>query len=142
MGSDYRDAKSRVLLRRDRQVALTPDFVLEPLVGELCDLLEVEPAQNEISTEVDGIQQLSEVVVSACARLRTYRDHFEDERRRIEIEAEHGVRVFRPRLFVVIGSSRRTDPITRRKLETQMTDVTLRTWDEVLTVARSRLDRA
>jgi thiol-disulfide isomerase/thioredoxin len=142
LGSDYKSARSRLFLRREGPIPLTPDFVLEPIAGELCDLLEVEPPQHEIATEIDGIHRLSEVVVEACARLRAYRDYFEDDRKRVEIESEHGVKVFRPRLFVVIGRSRRTDPLTRRRLESQFADVTLRTWDEVLTIAKTRISDA
>lgn len=139
LGGEYRSARSQVFLRREGRAPLAPDFMLEPIAGELADVLEIEPASNEMSVEIDGVSQLSEVVLEACARLRAYRDYFEDERRRIELEDEHGIRAFRPRLFVVVGRAGRTDPITRRQLETHLNDVHLRTWDDVLAVARAQL---
>jgi thioredoxin len=140
LGGEYKAAHPQVLLRRDGRQSLQPDFVLEPISGELADIVDIEPAQNDAITEVDGVAELTDVVIQACARLRDYRDHFEEEQHRIEIEDEHGIRVFRPRMFVVIGRSGQTDALTQRRLETQLTDVTLRTWDDVLKVARERLD--
>jgi thioredoxin 1 len=139
LGGEYRSAHSRVFLRREGRAPLAPDFLLQPIAGELADVLEVEPASHEMSIDIDGVTQLSEVVVEACARLREYRDYFEEERRRIEIEDQHGIRAFRPRMFVVVGRANQTDAITRRRLETQMSDVTLRTWDEILHVAKTHL---
>jgi thioredoxin len=140
LGHSYKTAHAQVLLRREGDRPLRPDFMLEPIGGELADVVEVEPAQRDIATETDGVTELTDVVVKACARLREYRDYFEDENRRVEIEDEHGLRAFRPRMFVVIGRSGRTDAITQRRLETQLPDVTLRSWDEVLDLARQRLD--
>jgi thioredoxin 1 len=139
LGGEYKAAHSQVLLRREGSQSLQPDFMLEPIGGDLADIVEVEPAQRQVATEVDGVTELTEVVMQACARLRESRDHFESERHRVEIEDEHGIRVFRPKMFVVIGRSGQTDSLTRRRLETQLTDVTLRSWDDVLAVARDRL---
>jgi len=139
LGGQYKAAYPQVLLRRDGRQPLQPDFMLEPIGGELADILEVEPAQREVTTEVEGVTELTEVVIQACSRLRESRDHFEEERHRIEIEDAHGIRVFRPRMFVVIGRSGQTDPLIKRQLETQLTDVALRSWDDVLRVARKHL---
>ena len=137
LGEDYRAAYSRVFLRPADPT--TPSFVLEPLAGELCDLLQVEPPQHEIASLVNGVAMLSNVVMEAVARLRAYREYFEEERNRVRIEDEHGIQLFRPRMFVVIGRSRLLDPLSRRRLETSVGDVSLRTWDEVLTRAKARL---
>lgn len=140
LGGEYKAAHPQILLRRDGRRPLQPDFVLEPISGELADIIDIEPAQHDAVVEVDGVAALTDVVTQACARLREYRDHFEEERHRVEIEDEHGIRVFRPRMFVVIGRAGRADALTQRRLETQMDDVTLRSWDDVLKVARERLD--
>lgn len=140
LGGEYKAAHPQILLRRDGRRPLQPDFVLEPISGELADVIDIEPAQHDAVVEVDGVAALTDAVTQACARLREYRDHFEEERHRVEIEDEHGIRVFRPRMFVVIGRAGRTDALTRRRLETQLNDVTLRSWDDVLKVARERLD--
>lgn len=140
LGGEYKAAYPQVLLRRDGIQPLRPDFMLKPLAGELADIVEIEPAQKGVVDKVDGVAELSEVVMQACARLRDYRDYFEEERHRVEVEDAHGIRAFRPRMFVVIGRSGQTDALTKRRLETQFSDVTLRSWDEVLAVARSRLD--
>lgn len=140
LGGEYKAAHPQILLRRDGVQSLRPDFMLEPMAGELADVVEIEPAEKRAVTTVDGVAELSEVVVQACARLREYRDYFEEERHRIKVEDTHGIRAFRPRMFVLIGRAGDTDPVTRRRLETQLADVKLRSWDDVLAVARSRLD--
>ena len=142
LGGEYKTAHSRIFLRRDGHPALRADFVLEPIAGELADVFEIQPAHASVAHDIDGIAQLSDVVIEACARLREYRDYFEDEIRRVQIEDEHGVRLFRPRMFIVIGRANQMDAITKRRLETQLNDVKLRSWDEVLAVARANLHRA
>jgi thioredoxin len=139
LGADYRAARSRVLLQRSGREALAPDFVLEPVAGELADIVEIQPAHERLADDIDGIAQMTEVVVEACARLREYRDYFEDESRRVEVEDEHGLKLFRPRLFFIIGRSTDIDELSRKKLESQINEVRLRSWDEVLAVARRRL---
>jgi thioredoxin 1 len=140
LGGDYHTAHSQVLLRREGMQSLQPDFLVEPVAGELADVVEVEPAQREIATQSEGVTELTDVVVQACSRLREYRDYFESEKHRVEIEDDRGIRVFRPRMFVVIGRSGQTDSLTQRRLEAQLPDVSLRSWDDVLAVARKRLD--
>lgn len=140
LGGDYKSARSRIFLTQENRAPLTPDFFLQPVSGELCDILEVQPPQHEIAVSIGGVSMISEVVLEAVSRLSAYRDYFEDDRRRVSIEDEHGVRVFRPRLFVIIGRSGRTDPLTMRKLEGTMGNISLRTWDEILAVAKRRAE--
>lgn len=139
VNDEYRAAHSQIMLRHNTG-DLTPNFVLQPISGELCDLLEVEPPQHEIATLVNGVAMFSDVVLEAVARLRAYRDFFEEERNRVNIQDRHGLLVFRPKMFVIIGRSRLLDPLSRRRLESTMDDVSLRTWDDVLARARRRLD--
>ncbi|WP_342355921.1 thioredoxin [Nocardia otitidiscaviarum] len=134
----YSAAHSQILLRHETG-NLAPNFLLQPIAGELCDLLEVEPPQHEIATIVNGVTMLSEVVIEAVARIRAYRDYFEEERNRLRIQDDHGLTVFRPKMFVIIGRSRLLDPLARRRLESTLGDISLRTWDEVLAITRRRL---
>jgi thioredoxin 1 len=136
LSGDYKAARSRIFLTQERRPPLTPDFFLQPVTGELCDILEVQPPQHEIAVSVGGISMLSEVVLEAVSKLNAYRDYFEEDRHRIAVEDQHGIAVFRPRLFVLIGRSGRTDPLTRRKLEGHIGNINLRTWDEVLAIAK------
>ncbi|MGH3672939.1 MAG: thioredoxin, partial [Pseudonocardiaceae bacterium] len=140
LGGDYKSARSRIFLTREYSTPLKPDFFLQPVTGELCDILEVQPPQHEIAVSVGGTSMISEVVLEAVSKLNAYRDYFEDDRRRMEVEDKHGVVVFRPRLFVIIGRSGKTDPLTRRKLEGHMGNISLRTWDEILDVAKRRAE--
>jgi hypothetical protein len=139
-GDDYRTAVSQVFLRHAEQAA-GPSFVLQPLEGQLCDILEIEPPQHDIARLVKGVSMLSDVVLEAVARLRAYRDYFEEERNRVRIQDEHGLHLFRPKMFIIIGRSQRIDPLSRRRLESSMGDITLRTWDDVLARAKGRLRR-
>jgi hypothetical protein len=126
---------------RHAEQAAGPSFVLQPLEGQLCDILEIEPPQHDIARLVKGVSMLSDVVLEAVARLRAYRDYFEEERNRVRIQDEHGLHLFRPKMFIIIGRSQRIDPLSRRRLESSMGDITLRTWDDVLARAKGRLRR-
>jgi hypothetical protein len=130
----YAAAHPHLVLSRDGEGPLIPDFLLEPFdQGGLADLLELKLPNVPIVVGAKDRRRLSAKVAEAVAQLRTYRDYFDDPRNIASFRERSGLTVFRPRMFVLIGRRPAVDPIDMRRLEG---DVTLWTYDDIIDRAR------
>jgi hypothetical protein len=136
IGDNYRAARPHLALERDTEGPLIPDFLLEPFDQDgLADLLELKLPSAKLIVGSPNRRRFSASVTEACAQLRTYRDYFEDPRACERFYAIHGLRLFRPRMFVLIGRRLTMDPIELRRLESE---VQVWTYDDVLAKAKRR----
>ena len=139
-GDDYASASSHIVLEREGDGPLIPDFVLKPHDPEgLADLVELKLPSAKLLVNKKNRVRLSAAVFEACAQLRTYSDYFESEDRRLAVADRFGVRVFRPRLYVVIGRRGVHDPTLLRTAERDLQAFTVRTYDDLIERARARL---
>jgi hypothetical protein len=134
----YSAAHPHLVLSRDGEGPLIPDFLLEPFdQNDLADLLELKLPNVPIVVGTKDRRRLSAKVAEASAQLRTYRDYFEDRRNIASFQERSGLTVFRPHMFVLIGRRPALDPVAMRRIEG---DVTLWTYDDIIDRAR-RLHR-
>ncbi len=75
----------------------------------------------------------------ACAQLREYSAYFEDKANRDLIQREYGLLAYKPKMIVIIGRRGNVDPIIRRRIESDLPQLTLRTYDDVLARAKARI---
>jgi hypothetical protein len=139
-GDMYAEARPHILLQRVNAGPLIPDFVLRPHDPHaLCDLLELKLPSARLVVGNNNRKRLSAAASEACAQLREYRDYFEVLENRKAIEAVHNLRFFRPRLIVIIGRRNRYPAIDLRKAETDVPNLTITTYDDLIERARSRM---
>src|ERR1017187_2245816 len=136
LGENYRQLHSKVLLEREDDGPLIPDFVLQPFDQELCDLLEPKLPCEPVVVGTANRRRFSGAVHAAVAQLRTYRDYFEDRRNREAIFLRYGIKAYRPRMSVVIGRVPSLDPVEYRRIADDQKEVRIVTYDDLLARAK------
>jgi anti-sigma B factor antagonist len=136
LGEGYRELHSKVLLEREGSGPLIPDFILQPFDQELCDLLELKLPSEPLIVGTENRRRFSGAVHAAIAQLRTYRDYFDDRKNRERISSRYGVKVYRPRMSVVIGRLPTLDPLEYRQIVDGQRDVQIVTYDDLLARAK------
>lgn len=142
-GDTYEAAHPHIILQRPDAGPLIPDFVLKPPnENALCDLLELKLPRAKLVVGQSNRKRLSAALMEACAQLREYRDYFEAQANRAAIEEIYGLRLYRPRMIVVIG--KRSDYLANdlRRAESDIPQLTITTYDDVLDRARNRIRAA
>jgi Domain of unknown function (DUF4263) len=142
-GDTYEVAQPHVVLQRLGTGPLIPDFVLKPPnESALCDLLELKLPKAKLLVGHSNRRRLSASLLEASAQLREYRDYFELAENRNAVEETYGLRLFRPRMMVVIGKRNQYLANDLRKAEIDIPQLTIVTYDDLLERARSRMRRA
>lgn len=141
LNDDYREAHQHIYLEQDDGDTLIPDFMLEPIEqSALCDLLELKLPSAPVFVLKKRRMRYSSAVMEACAQLREYSVYFENENNRKKIFQKYGLLSFRPKMFVIIGRRGTINPIDRRKIEGDIPNLRLNTYDEILQRAKTKLD--
>lgn len=107
LGLDYDRAISHPVLYRDTDGPLVPDFFLQPLDSQLCDILDLKLPDEKLVVGSKNRIRLSSSVYEVVAQLREYRDYFDDPKLRADVQAKYGITAFKPALSVVIGRTPR-----------------------------------
>ncbi len=141
LNDEYKKAHPHVVLADEKGKSLIPDFILEPLdQAAICDLLELKLSSTPIFNFQARRMRFSAAVLEACAQLREYSMFFDEERNRKAVYTKYGLLAFRPKMFVIIGRRGDVSPIDTRKIETDLPNLHLRTYDDVLARMKARLD--
>ncbi|MEO5331575.1 MAG: DUF4263 domain-containing protein [Magnetococcus sp. YQC-5] len=141
LNDDYKKAHSKLTLSRDGS-ELIPDFVLEPVDQEkFCDLLEIKSTFQKVFVIKKNRVRFSSAVYEACAQLRTYSLFFDDERNRYKVFNKHGVNIYKPRMFLIIGRKGKTNQIDAINASLDLPYVTIRSYDDVLSMAANKLNK-
>jgi DNA-directed RNA polymerase omega subunit len=142
LNDEYKDAHPHVVLSNDKGEPLIPDFVLEPISGELCDILELKLPSTPIFNLKKNRMRYSAAVAEAAAQLREYGRYFEEERNRKDIFEKYGLRAYKPKMFVIIGRrSIRVDSLNERSIQTDLPNLHLKTYDDIITRMKWRAER-
>jgi hypothetical protein len=139
LNDEYKRAHAHVTLVTE-EVTLIPDFLLEPLDQKsLCDILDLKLPATKIFVLKQSRMRYSAAVMEACAQLREYNSYFEDQENRDRIYREYGLLAYRPKMIVIIGRRGDVDPISFRKIQSDLPQLVLRTYDDVVNRAKARL---
>lgn len=135
---DYKALHSQLVLHEDDEAKLIPDFFLEKLNSDFCDICDLKKANAELVRIQRHRVRFRDAVREAVAQLRYYRDWFEDRSHREAFKNRYGLRAYRPRVVVVIGRQLNLyDDIQRIQLESELPPwVLLKTYDDVVAKAR------
>lgn len=137
----YSHVSWQVRLEKDDGTSLRPDFMLQPVGREWWDILELKrPVASPLTLGRRDSKRTAYAITELRAQLREYAAYFENEAWAKRIEEVYGIKCYRPRLIGVIGRSRPTEDERQvRRTMTQYEDATILTFDELLSIARSRL---
>ncbi|WP_346428947.1 Shedu anti-phage system protein SduA domain-containing protein [Streptomyces sp. WAC 01529] len=139
-GDTYEEARPHVVLKRDNDGPLIPDFALKPNNSNaLCDLLELKLPKTKLLRVSKNRVRVSSAIMEASAQLREYQAYFEDCDKRAAVENSYGLRFFRPRMMVLIGKRSGYRAIDLRNAESDLPNLSIVTYDDVLERARSRI---
>jgi hypothetical protein len=142
-GDSYEAAQPHIVLQRPSAGPLIPDFALKPSNEHaLCDLLDLKLPRAKLVVGQSNRRRLSAVLLEACAQLREYRDYFEVQENRDAIEEMYGLRFYRPKMIAVIGKRSDYSANDLRKAESDIPQLIITTYDDLLDRARSRIRAA
>jgi len=120
------------VLARESDGPLIPDFFLQPLDGDFCDILDLKLPTSNLIVGSKNRFRLSSSVAEAVAQGRDYGNYFEDPQYRSQVRQKYGLTAYKPQLFVVIGRSPSTlSPEGYRRVVSGNSDVKLMTYDDL-----------
>lgn len=140
---EYKHAHLHIILSRE-EGSLIPDFMLEPLgQNTLCDILDLKLPTAKIFVPQKNRERFSAAVFDAYAQLREYNNYFEQSTNRDLIYQTYRLKAYKPKMIVVMGRRCDTgiDPLLARRIETDVPHLILRTYDDILERAKSRLNK-
>jgi DNA-directed RNA polymerase omega subunit len=142
LNDEYKDAHSHVVFTSDKGESMVPDFVLEPVdQNSLCDLLELKLPSARLFTLKKNRMRYSAAVAEACAQLREYGRYFEEEKNRKVFLDKYGLRAYKPKMFVIIGRRSTVDPLDERNVQTDLPNLHLRTYDDIINRMKWRAEK-
>jgi len=137
---DYKKLHPRVMLIRDDGETLVPDFVLEPVSrSDLADLLELKLPSAPIYVMKKNRPRFSAGVAEASAQLREYSTFFDEEKNRKVVQENYGLLCYKPKMFVIIGRKGNVNALEVRRIHSDMPNMYLRTYDDIICRMKSRL---
>lgn len=141
INDEYKDAHSHVRLTKDEGDTLIPDFVLEPFYqNSMCDLLELKLPSAKVFVLKKNRMRFSSAIYEALAQLQEYGNYFDEEKNRKKIEEDYGLSVFKPKMFLIIGRQAKIDPLVKRSIESNVPDLNLRTYDEIIIRQKAKVE--
>lgn len=141
---NYKAIHPQVILHEDIGTGLVPDFFLEKMNSDFCDICDLKRPTAELVRIQKHRVRFRDSVMEAVAQLEHYRDWFDDKDNRNVFYAKYGIRAFRPRIVAIIGRRQSYyDEVNRIKLESSLPRwVSLVTYDDVLDKAKQWKDFA
>lgn len=135
---DYKALHPQLILHEDDGGKLIPDFFLEKINSDLCDICDLKRPTAELIRHQRHRVRFRDAIHEAVAQLDHYRDWFEDRTNREAFKRQYGLSPYRPKVVVVIGRQLNFyDDIQRIKLESELPAwVSLKTYDDIVAKAR------
>jgi anti-anti-sigma factor len=139
LGQKYQTVHSQVILDREKQGSLIPDFLLQPFGKQFCDIVDLKLPGAPVIVGGQNRMRFSSAIAEAAAQLRTYRDYFDDASHRNAVLKKNGVSAYRPKLAVFVGRSSSLDEMAYRQVSDGLTDVEVVTYDDLIDRAKNFL---
>ena len=103
----YKNMYSQPVLIGDNTPNREPDFILEPISNEYCDILDLKlPYYRNgiIKQKSEGIRiRFRDIVNELQTQLIEYSKYFDDKKNRDYFEKHYGLKAYKPKLIGVIG---------------------------------------
>src|SRR5262249_18970007 len=85
LGQEYESIHPQILLEREHDGPLIPDFLLKPFDHGFCDILDLKLPRDPIIVGQHNRERFSAAIYEAAAQLRRYRDYFEEDHHRTQL---------------------------------------------------------
>lgn len=129
----YKVAHSKVVLENEDSEKYIPDFILEPIESNsLCDMLDLKLPSANIFVMKKNRPRYSAAILEAAAQLREYATILETKANRQKVFDKYGLNLYKPKMIVVIGRRGAYDPIIIRRIESDIPNLELKTYDSIL----------
>jgi hypothetical protein len=139
-GLNYSNIYPQLVLERDDNTPLKPDFILEPLDDGWCDILDLKLPTQPIIVGRKDRATLAAGISEVISQLREYAAYFEQDKYRKWVKEKYGLRVYRPRLIAVVGRDMRTmEEAEIRRAMTAYENLHIMTFDQLANHAKNRL---
>ena len=137
---DFRDVYPQIVLTREEDGDLIPDFLLVDPELQQATIVDLKLPSNRVAVGIKNRRHFSNAVEEAKAQLRLYQSWFDDRHNRLKLKERFGLEIYRPRLSVIIGrSSSFADELDRQRLIASTPDVQVVTYDDIAERAKRRL---
>jgi len=136
LGQEHERLYPQVVLERQGQGNLIPDFLLQPFDRSFCNIVDLKLPQAPVIAWRQNREGFSRAIHDAVNQLHRYRDYFEDPWRREIVRQRYGITAYRPRLAVIVGRRPHCDPVLYRQIEDTTPTVQVVTYDDLLDRAR------
>lgn len=139
LGHEYQKLYPQVVLEREDRGTLIPDFLVQPINKEFCDIVELKLPSAPLIVGNNNRKRFSSSIAEAAAQLRTYRDYFDDKQRREAVRQRYGITAYRPKLAVVVGRATEADPILYKQIQGDLQNIEVITYDDLIKKAKNFL---
>lgn len=104
-GLDYKQIHPQLALYNENGSKLVPDFMLEPMSSDFCDLLELKLPYEHLVRRLRNQNRVRfrSLINEAVSQLNEYRRYFESKQNREEFHKQYGLSAYRPKMILVIG---------------------------------------
>lgn len=137
---DFRDVYPQVVLTREEDGDLIPDFLLIDPQLQQATIVDLKLPHKRIAVGTKNRRHFSHAVEEARAQLRQYQSWFEDRHNRLALKDRFGLEIYRPRLALIIGrASSFTDEVERQRLVGSSPEIQVVTYDDIAERAKRRL---
>ena len=136
LSDQYTRLHSELILDRGDKGDLIPDFFAELTTSRFSDIIDLKKPNESLLVGRKDRRGFSAAVHSAVYQLREYRDYFDQTHRREEFYGRFGLRVFKPKIAVVIGRTP-SDDFEPELIQARrsLTDAEVITYDDIISRA-------
>ena len=139
-GLNYENIYPQIILERDNDGSLRPDFILEPYDDAFCDILDIKLPNQKFFVGRKDRATLAAGLHEVAAQLREYASYFEEEKYRKLVREKYGLKVYKPRLIAIVGRDmRQMTEVQFHRAFTAYDNLRFMTFDELLKHTRRRI---
>jgi len=133
-GLEYAEVYPQVVLEREEDGSLIPDFLLRPIASHYVDVLDLKLPTEKLVVGGKDRKHFGAAVQSAIAQVREYRDYFERDEYRENLRKKYGISAYRPRCILVIGTRQPQIPEekSRQLFDELPRYISIMTYDDLL----------
>jgi hypothetical protein len=139
-GTRYAKIYPHIILKRENEPDLVPDFLLKRVTDGYCDILDIKLPDKKILVGSDQRRRFSSEVESAIAQVNEYREFFNDPRNREKVEKLHGVKIYKPNMLVLVGDSTNIDAEELIRIRDRRKDGEVVTYSDLTKHMKALLD--
>ena len=130
---DFRRVHSQLVLSEDGGSSYIPDFFVERIDSDLCDLIELKRADQKMYRRQQNRDRFMAIIYEAIAQVASYRNWFDDKENREEFFRIYGLKLYRPNVVIIIGRDEPLDEVNRVQIHSEMPGwLEIKTYDQVL----------